>query len=155
MSEEINEQDELEKEESQANQDEKDWKAEAAKQKAIAERMRKKLEKAQSSLGEDEEKEQPPAQPSSEEDRYVRLDLKVDGYNEDEINFILKNGGKQALEDPYVKAAVEARREQRKAEEAMVATDSNKSDIFKRFTPEQIQAMSAAEMEKAMREGKI
>lgn len=79
------------------------------------------------------------------------MELRLSGYTEKEAEYLMKNGGKKALEDEYVLAAINVKREQAKAEAASVDTaSSDKSDIEKKYTPEQLSAMSVEELEKIL-----
>jgi len=77
-----------------------------------------------------------------------RLELIARGYKDDaELDFIMKNGGKKALEDEFVKGAIAKKREEAEALEKVAINTSSKSTIEKTYTPEQISAMSAKELE--------
>jgi len=86
------------------------------------------------------------------EAKFARLELKTDGYSEAEIEFIESNGGKQALDNPFVKSAIEAIRQQKTAEEAVISQESNKSDIERKYTEKELEAMPIEELEKALRQ---
>lgn len=79
------------------------------------------------------------------------LDLRLDGYTRDEVEFIARNGGRKALEDQtsYVAIALKTKREQQNAErEASKATDtSTMSEVERKYTQEQLKNMSAKELE--------
>jgi hypothetical protein len=78
-------------------------------------------------------------------------DLRLDGYSREEAQFIMKNGGRKALEDNnYVKVAIETLREQKKAEQAIPDIDSGKSDIERKYTPEQLEKMPMEELVKIL-----
>jgi len=79
-----------------------------------------------------------------------RLELKVEGYKDDEIDFIQKNGGRKALENPIVKTAIDSIRTQRTAENAVVDTDTTKSDVERKYTPDQLRDMPVSELEKLL-----
>jgi len=80
------------------------------------------------------------------------VDLRLDGYSKDDVNFIMKNGGRKTLEDKnsYVSIAINARKEQAKAEaEANKVIDtSGMSEIERKYTPEMMKAMTTAELAK-------
>jgi len=79
------------------------------------------------------------------------LELRLQGYSKESVDFILRNGGVKSLEtNPYVKAAVESIREQERAEKSLPNKDSGKSDIEKKFTDEQLRNMSTAELLKVL-----
>lgn len=78
------------------------------------------------------------------------LELRFQGYSKDAVDFILKNGGLKSLDNPYVKSAVQAMKEQEKAEKSVPSDTSNKSDVEKKYTDEQLRNMSAAELLKIL-----
>lgn len=83
-------------------------------------------------------------------ERLDRMDLRTEGYSAEEVDFLMKMGGKKALEDKRVKAGIEALRQQAKAEAATVDTDTAKSEIEKKFTHDQLKGMSSSELEKIL-----
>lgn len=82
------------------------------------------------------------------------LDLRLDGFKKDEVEFIMKNGGRKALEDQtsFVSIALNTKREQRKAEEAASKTNDNVglTEVERKYTPEQLKSMSAEELEEIL-----
>lgn len=80
------------------------------------------------------------------------LDLRLDGYTRDEVEFIARNGGRKALEDKnsYVAIALNTKREQERAERAasQTADTSGMSEFERKYTPEMLANMSVAELEK-------
>lgn len=84
-------------------------------------------------------------------ERLERQDIRIAGYSEDETDYIMKNGGKSALQDKFVMAAINSLREQKKAEDAMVTGDTAKSEIEKKVSKDQFAGMSGDEMEKFIR----
>lgn len=125
--------------------DSKDLEAELAKYKAIAERKTKQLNAIKNGLGEEDNKVK--QTPISSEQRLERLELKTDGYSDREIDFILKNGGKEAVSDEMVNAAIETMRAKDKAESA-TPDSTGKSPIFKRYTADDVANMPLDELEK-------
>lgn len=92
----------------------------------------------------------PPAGQGDDKAWRERMELKTDGYSEKEVEFIQKNGGRAAIDDPFVKSAIESMRNQKKAEEAQVATDAPKSDIEKQYTDQQLREMKTEDLEKLL-----
>ena len=88
-------------------------------------------------------------QPTNTNDTAWResIELKTDGYSSEEISFILKNGGREALNDPFVKSAIERSREERKVTDSVAMNVSSKSAIERKYSPADLQAMSADDME--------
>lgn len=82
------------------------------------------------------------------------VDLRLDGYSKQEVEWIMKNGGRKVLDDPnsLVSIAIKAQREQLKAEQAAsaVGDTSALSEIERKYTPEQLRNMSVTELEKIL-----
>lgn len=83
--------------------------------------------------------------------RFEKLELKSEGYNDLESEFILQYGGKKALDNPIVKTALEVMREKSRAEQAVVDTTNSGGDIEKKFTNEQLKTMPLEELEKLLK----
>ena len=88
--------------------------------------------------------------PSGVEEKLERLELRTKGYSDSEIDFLKPYGGEKALENPYVKQALEIMRDKAKAENAVVDTDGGKSDIEKKYTDEQLRNLPTDELEKLL-----
>ena len=84
----------------------------------------------------------------------ARLELKTEGYSDESINFLEKVGGKASLSDPHVKAAIDSIQEQKNAEKAAVGTQTAKSEIESKYSPEEISQMSAEELYKILPKSK-
>ncbi len=84
---------------------------------------------------------------SDQEDRFARLELKTDGYKGGEIDFIMRNGGPSAVNDPLVKAAIESLRKAEKSKDA-TPSGTNKSPVYQKFTERDLKKMSLEELEK-------
>ncbi len=142
--EEESEEEETQEEESTEDTKEPDWKAQALKYKAMASRYKERSEKPT-------ELEKVGKQVSINDEV---VDLRLDGYSKDEVSFILANGGRKVLDDKnsYVALAIDARREQKKAEEASnkVVDTTGLTDIEKKYTVEQMKAMSTADLKKIL-----
>jgi hypothetical protein len=83
-----------------------------------------------------------------------RLNLKVDGYSNEEVNFIMKNGGANAISDEFVIAGIEALRAKKKKEiqsDEANPSISSKSPIFKKYSEDQVREMPLAELEKLVK----
>lgn len=76
------------------------------------------------------------------------------GYDETEIEVIMNNGGKKILEDKNspITLGIHASREQRGAEDASSRANSSSqlSEVERKYTPEQLQGMTAAELSKIL-----
>jgi hypothetical protein len=86
--------------------------------------------------------------------KFEKLELKTEGYNDDEIDFLSQYGGKKALENPIIKTALDTLREKAKAEKAVVDTSENTSTIEKKYTEAQLKSMSPTELEELIRSSK-
>lgn len=84
---------------------------------------------------------------TNDDERFERLELKTEGYTSDEISFIQKNGGRTALEDPYVKMAIDKSREDRRTTESVAMNVSSKSAIERKYSSAEMQSWSSDEME--------
>lgn len=139
--------------------DQTDWQKEAKKYHAIAKRRAAQLKERDTQL--DELKKRPQEKtaetPSNREEKQQGLseeviELRLDGYSKDEVEFIMRNGGRKALDDDMVKAALQVKREQRKAEEeaSKIPDTSGMTDVERKYTPEQLENMSVEELEKIL-----
>jgi hypothetical protein len=90
--------------------------------------------------------------PSEIEDE--RLELRLQGYSKDDVNFIMNNGGAKVLEDntSLVAIALNTKKEQKRAEEAASQTEqsSTLSEIERKYTEEQMRNMSVEELGKLL-----
>ena len=78
-----------------------------------------------------------------------RLELRVDGYSADEVDFILANGGRKALENKFVKTAIETMREQRKSENAAIDESTvGGTGVGKKYNQSDLDKMSLEDLEK-------
>lgn len=114
--------------------------------KAVAKRYKKKADKA---------KAVQPQRPAREDNseisaKLARLELKTEGYSDESIDFLMKVGGKDSLKDPHVKAAIDSIQEQKRAEAASIYSETSKSDVERKFSPEEISAMSPEELYKIL-----
>lgn len=77
------------------------------------------------------------------------LEFLAEGYKRDEIEFIQKNGGKAALQNPFVKASLDAIRTQRKAEDAADIDGSGKGGVnVRKYTEAELSKMSSSQIQK-------
>ena len=83
---------------------------------------------------------------------FARLKLKVDyGITDPEaLDFVLKNGGEEALKNPFIKQTIDNMITQKKAEQAAVAEESGKSEVDKKYTTEQLKSLPSEELEKIL-----
>ena len=79
-----------------------------------------------------------------------KLELKIDGYSDEEIEFIQQIGGKKSLENPYVKQTIDNMREKKRAEEAVISDSGSKSDIEKKYSDSELRNMPIEELEKIL-----
>ncbi len=80
-----------------------------------------------------------------------RMELRVEGYDDVAVEFIQKNGGRKALENPFVVKALEAMKEQKQAEKALI-DDGSKSETEKRISSKDFSKLSSDDMIKALSE---
>jgi hypothetical protein len=126
---------------------------EALKAELARERQAKKQILARAKAAEEKIKKAPKAEPQKAEAPQLDaeiLDLRLEGYTVDEAQFIKTNGGRKALENPFVKKAIETIREQKKAEQAIPDEDLGKSEIERKYTQEQLRNMSTEELLKIL-----
>lgn len=79
-----------------------------------------------------------------------KMELKTEGYSDEEIAYIQQSGGRKALENTYVKATIDTMRNQKKAENAAVDATAGKSEVEKQYTDAQLRDMPTAELEKIL-----
>jgi hypothetical protein len=139
--------------------EEQDLEKKLKEYKAQKEHYKGKVEKLESALedsdGEDDTSSDNITRQSSggqDGDKLERIELKVEGYDDEEIDFIMRNGGKDAVDDPYVQNAIEGIREEKEAEEASeAASDSGGGgEVVKGYTQEDLQDMSREELEEIL-----
>jgi hypothetical protein len=85
--------------------------------------------------------------PQDINERLERQDLRIEGYSPTETDFLMRNGGRKALDDKLVLAAIEATRKEAKSKEA-TPTGTGKSTVFQKFTEQDLRKMPAEELEK-------
>jgi len=78
-----------------------------------------------------------------------KVELRVDGYDDQAVEFIQKNGGKKALENPYILKAIEAMKEQHMAERATI-DEGSKSESERQFNPKDFAKLTASEQIKVL-----
>lgn len=99
-------------------------------------------------------KEEPQAKVDISEEIWTIADYIREGYSREDVDFVLRNGGREALKDPnsFVSLALKAKHEQRKAEEeaSKTSTASGMSEVERKYTEEQLKNMSIEELEKIL-----
>lgn len=88
-----------------------------------------------------------PTNPSPE--KLDRIELRVDGYSDEEIGYLLPLGGKKALANPIVQKAVEAMRAEKKSKDA-TPEGGQASPVFKKHTLTDLQNMPLDQLEKIL-----
>lgn len=137
----LEEQEELNEE---IEQDESpDYEALYREEKSKNNKLKRKL------FSKDKDADKPKINNRSDDSWKARMELKVEGYSEEETDFIIKNGGKKALDNQYITSAIETMRERKKAEAAMVDV-SSKSESEKRYSPEEFSKLSTEEQLKVL-----
>lgn len=87
--------------------------------------------------------------PSNADERFERLELRTEGYNSEEVDFLMRNGGRQALDDKIVMAGIDSIRKQTKSQSATPSA-SGRSPIYQRFTAQDLRNMPLDELEKIL-----
>jgi len=94
----------------------------------------------------------PAAAHTGADDEYT--ELRLDGYSKEDAKFIVSNGGRKSLEDAnsLVAIAIRAKREQANAEAqaAKVGGSAPTSEVERRFSQAELNAMSVAELQKIL-----
>lgn len=80
-------------------------------------------------------------------ERLERQDLRIEGYNVTEVDFLMRNGGRKALDDKLVLAAIEATRKETKSKEA-TPSGTGKSTVYQKYTEQDLKKMPVDELEK-------
>lgn len=100
-------------------------------------------------------KEKPLSKPNQEAsyistERLDRIELMQEGYSKQEVDTIMELGGRKVLDNPIVQGAIKTLRQQEKSKDASTSL-SSKSPVYKKYTQEDLNKLSAAEMEKLLR----
>ena len=119
----------------------------AEKNKQLYERAKK----AEAKVKELEKKPKETNQPINSDERFERLELKTEGYNSDEVDFLMQNGGRKALDNTIAMAGIEAIRKKAKSQNA-TPSGTNKSPVYQKFTVQDLSKMSSEELEKIIGE---
>lgn len=133
---------------------EKLTKAETAKRQILA-RAKKAEEENKLLKAKPHIKEETPTKESNIEDQvWTIAEMIREGYTREDVDFIMKNGGREALknESSYVAVALRSKMEQRRAEQASSQTSvsTGGSEVERKYTTEQLKNMSRAELEKIL-----
>lgn len=82
------------------------------------------------------------------------LDLRLEGYSKQDVEFIMRNGGRKSLEDKnsLTYLAIQQKKEQERAERAASQTvdSSSVSEVERKYTTEQLNNMSVSDLEKIL-----
>lgn len=77
-----------------------------------------------------------------------RVELRLDGYNADEVEFILANGGRKALENKFVKSAIDVMREQARSEKAAIDDNASGGNTENHYSRNDLLNLPMDELEK-------
>ena len=91
-------------------------------------------------------KENSSAEPTS--DRFKELELKIEGYTQEEIEQI-REFGFDKINNPIVKRSIEIMRKERKSAEADKAIP-NKSQVYQKYTNDDLKNMSVEDLRKIL-----
>ncbi len=89
---------------------------------------------------------------SDTDERFERLELKTEKFNSVEVDFLMQNGGRKALENPIVMAGIEAIRAKAKSQDA-TPSGTGKSTVYQKYTEQDLKNMPASELEKIIPQG--
>jgi len=101
-----------------------------------------------------------PDKPSNDESSPVtkadleRIRLEAKGYDDDQVNFLMRFGGSEALQDEAVQSVVNAMAEKKKQVSAQ-ASGSSQGKTARRYSQDELRAMPGEKLEKLIKEGKI
>lgn len=136
---------ELDLEEEQGEQGDDD---DIATLKAKNSQLYARLKKLENKKRDNPVREEKPKQKSNaSDDKLARLELKVDGFTDEETDFLVQYGGKEALKNPIVKKALDVMRQERIAENAQVDDSSAKSEFERKYSTEDLRGKTVAELE--------
>lgn len=142
----------VEEQEESTHEEDTDLEDDSEETVTISKAKFKKLQYRAKAYVEEKTKPQPKITNSSADTKWrERMELKVEGYDDASVDFILKNGGRKALENPFVVKAIEGMKEQRLAEQATIDSGA-KSETEKRFNPKDFAKLSADEQIKVLSE---
>lgn len=119
----------------------------------LAEKNKQLYERAKKAEAKVKELEKKPAplqtneSSSTSDERFERLELKTEGYSGDEVDFLMQNGGRKALDNKIAMAGIEAIRKAKKSTDA-TPSGTAKSAVYQKFTEQDLRRMSAEELEK-------
>ena len=116
--------------------------------KAEYKKLQRKAYAYEALKGNKTEVKAPVKEPATPDDRLKELELKIDGYSKDEIEFV-KELGFDKLDNPVVQKTLEVMRKERKSKEADSVV-SNKSLVYKKYTTQDFKNMSVEEMRKIL-----
>lgn len=83
-----------------------------------------------------------------------RVRLEAKGFDDEQVDFLMKFGGSQATKDDAVMQVISAMKE-KKAQESAQAKSSSQSKTSRRYSQEDMRNMPLDKLEKLIREGKI
>jgi hypothetical protein len=83
-----------------------------------------------------------------------RIRLEAKGYDEDQVEFLMRFGGAEALKDEAVKSVIDTMKEKKTQAQAQVS-GKTQSKSARRYSQEDLQAMPLEKLEKLIKEGKI
>lgn len=119
-------------------------KAELERVQAEKDLQHKRATKAEAELK--KLKTSPTNNPDSDE-RFERLELKTEGYKSDEVDVLMQNGGRKALDNPIIMAGIEAMRKQAKSKDA-TPSGTGKSTVYQKYTEQDLKKLPLEELEK-------
>lgn len=86
---------------------------------------------------------------SVDPDRLERIELRQEGYSSEEVDEIMELGGRKVLKSKLVQGAIASMRKD-KLRKTAEADSGTRSPVFKKYTREELNNMSSAELEKIL-----
>lgn len=119
-----------------------DWKAEYFK-------LKRQTKKQEVKNVQEQKVETKLETPTVSPEKLERLELKVEGYSDKEIELIYELGGTSKLENPLVKQAIENLRKEERSKSADVPIDG-KAPVYKKYGQADLEGMSWQDLEKIL-----
>lgn len=117
--------------------------------------LRQKAEALEKQLAEAKKVETPEPKQEVSSASLERINLRLDGYSEEEAEFILRNGGQKAKNDEFVIAGIQSLRSKKeaakKSEEASIS-EGSKSPILRKYSEQQLKDMPLKDLEQIVKQ---
>ena len=87
--------------------------------------------------------------PTDINERLERQELMIKGYKDDEVDFLMQNGGKTALNNKLVLNAIKTLRQETKSQQA-TPSGTGKSPIYQKYSEAELKKMPADKLEELL-----